>query len=398
VKKKETIDILFLIFDLGILIEESTVYQSQVCEQLIFLQKQGYKTSLLTVYKEWNKFNKVIGARLGKTGVKVFLRKDNRFLLNFLNVLFLMNALTNRYNFRKIYVRGMWSSTILYFLSLRKSFPYVFDSRADTIDESLAIGASKLKISIYRHLEKIGIEKATNVTAVSKPLSVMLKKTYKINEVDIIPCCLAYENFIVRDEDRFKIRKLLNFSMNSIVFVYSGGLSYYQQIPYMLKLWSMFIDWGNIEFLLLTNDDVNNSPSSTPLIKQFKGRITHMTVARHEIPQYLAAADIGFMLRDQRNLNKVASPVKFPEYLSAGLAVISSPNVGDVSSIILDNDVGLLINPYSVEEGVLQLSEYLTTFVACDKEIFRARCRSLSQNLYTWEAYRNVFNKLYKEN
>jgi glycosyltransferase involved in cell wall biosynthesis len=164
----------------------------------------------------------------------------------------------------------------------------------------------------------------------------------------------------------------------------------------MLKLWSMFIDKDNIEFLLLTNDDIHSNPTSTSLFKQFEGRITHMTVSRYDIPKYLAASDIGFMLRDDRNLNRVASPVKFPEYLSAGLAVVSSPNVGDVSELISNNRVGLLINPHSIEEGFMLLSGYINSFGELNKENFREKCRYLSKKIYTWEAYRNVFNKLYR--
>ena len=54
--------------------------------------------------------------------------------------------------------------------------------------------------------------------------------------------------------------------------------------------------------------------------------------------------DYGLIIRDESITNQVSSPVKFAEYLYAGLKIIISSNIGDYSKFVLDNDCGFLDN------------------------------------------------------
>ena len=55
-------------------------------------------------------------------------------------------------------------------------------------------------------------------------------------------------------------------------------------------------------------------------------------------------ADYGYVFREQSVTNQVASPVKVAEYLSCGLKVLISENLGDYSSMIKENDLGRIID------------------------------------------------------
>ena len=48
------------------------------------------------------------------------------------------------------------------------------------------------------------------------------------------------------------------------------------------------------------------------------------------------------IIREESITNQVSSPVKFAEYLYAGLKIIISSNIGDYSKFVLDNDCGFL--------------------------------------------------------
>ena len=50
------------------------------------------------------------------------------------------------------------------------------------------------------------------------------------------------------------------------------------------------------------------------------------------------------MYRDQSTTNRVAAPTKFAEYLSAGLKVLISKDLGDYSSFVLKHNCGTIIH------------------------------------------------------
>jgi len=107
----------------------------------------------------------------------------------------------------------------------------------------------------------------------------------------------------------------------------------------------------------------------------------------------LSLANIGFMLRDTRSLNKAASPVKFPEYLAAGLAVASSPGTGDASDIIVENRIGVLIDAGKLGEGFEDLFEIVKADV--DVRLISERARGVAEKYYNWNSFQNVFQTLY---
>ena len=64
------------------------------------------------------------------------------------------------------------------------------------------------------------------------------------------------------------------------------------------------------------------------------------------MPKYLNAADAAIIWRDKSIVNKVASPVKFSEYVCCGLPVIANKTVDMINNYILKNDCGLLTDRF----------------------------------------------------
>jgi hypothetical protein len=62
------------------------------------------------------------------------------------------------------------------------------------------------------------------------------------------------------------------------------------------------------------------------------------------VNKYLCASDYGILLRENSITNQVASPVKFAEYLSAGLKILISENLGDYSEFVTKNKCGTIIS------------------------------------------------------
>ena len=105
----------------------------------------------------------------------------------------------------------------------------------------------------------------------------------------------------------------------------------------MLALW--FESQVKLRLLLL-------APQSDATLKlqiALHGRLKQMHVAPHEVHNILSCADAALLLRPQTVTNRVASPVKFSEYLQAGLPVIISPNIGDFSAFVSRENCGWVI-------------------------------------------------------
>ena len=108
----------------------------------------------------------------------------------------------------------------------------------------------------------------------------------------------------------------------------------------------------------------------------------------------LGIADIAFLLRDDRDLNKVASPVKFAEYIASGLSVIGSPCIGDISKQISENNIGILISPSTIDEQYNELSDYVSSFHFI-KNTSTKRSKDLAKDNYDWKSYKTTFNSIY---
>ena len=85
--------------------------------------------------------------------------------------------------------------------------------------------------------------------------------------------------------------------------MYSGRISHYQQLPTMISLWQELLSEPDVDFLLLTNQDLATYSNNNFDLSIFGTRLIQKSVSRPLIPELLSRASIGFMLRDSRELN-----------------------------------------------------------------------------------------------
>ena len=387
---KRDIDILFVLIDVGFTLENSSVFQSQVGNQMLNLKDLGYEVGIISSYKNRDLFDQKIGNKLKLNGIKLFLVKKNFFLFELLTMIFTLTSLLFKYDIKNYYCRSFWGAIVTKFSLFYKFKNLVYDVRADALDEYRSVNMKKWKIFIYMFLENWGIKNSSTVLAVSKPLAQTVKKRFNISKVYTIPCCIDSKEFEVNKEEISALKNKLNFKDSDIVFVYSGGLGHYQKIPLLLEIWKYFLKYDFIKFLFLTNQDPRKHPTTFNEINSFDDRLIHLSLDRKDVPKYLNCADIGFMLRDSRDLNKAASPVKFPEYLACNLKVVASPGIGDVSDCIIKNDCGILIDTLSVDDGVKDLQSLVFNLL----ENKNTNNKIPLEN-YFWQNYSETYKEIY---
>lgn len=388
------IDVLVVFLDVGFLLENTAVFQSQVGEQLVALARLGLTTGVLAVSRDEARFERVLGRRLRAVGTQVFLVKEGSFFSSLWRLAGALRQLTREHRVRHAYVRGLWGPVILALAGQRKRIPYVYDVRGSLVDEMRASGTGLFRRLLYSSLESYCLRNAARVSAVTNPLADHLRRRYRIDAITVVPCCVDMDSMTVADEVAAARRAALGFTPEDCVLVYSGGLSHYQQVPAMLAIWRHLAGEPNVRFLLLTNEDPHRTPMMVGDLACFGNRLIHLSLPREAVAATLAACDIGFMLRDGRELNRVASPVKFPEYLCAGLSVVASPGTGDASRLLLEHDVGTLVDPADIEGGAGKVRELIARRSA-DAAGYRRRGRKLVETHYEWRAHAATFGNLY---
>lgn len=107
--------------------------------------------------------------------------------------------------------------------------------------------------------------------------------------------------------------------------IYAGGLQPWQRVDDMLD--AAAASQGRFRFLFLTGEP-------DKLLAQVRERgITGVevdSVPGKSIPEYLQRASLGFILRDDSVINRVACPTKLVEYLRFGVVpIVEQPLVGD---------------------------------------------------------------------
>jgi hypothetical protein len=194
-------------------------------------------------------------------------------------------------------------------------------------------------------LEQSAILDADFRIAVSLQLKVMWESTYsyKGSEHAIIPCTLntLFHNIELSEAIIEKRRNHFGISNSDVVLIYSGSVAGWQSFDLLYQFVKPFLVASSSHklFFLSGKDD-----SIMSLEREFPQQIFCEKVAPHEVPSYLIIGDYGLLIREQSITNKVASPVKFAEYLACGLDVIISEDLGDYSEFVVKHMCGEVYN------------------------------------------------------
>ena len=393
---KEQINALFLILDVGLMIENSAVFQAQVVDQVLALKKLDYSVVVLCAFSDREKFQLAAGNKLNEYKVPVILISDRGLLINIIAFTSELIKLTQSRAVRQIYIRGFWAAFPILLASPMRRISYVYDVRGDTIDESVARGRAPHRLCLIQMLETFALQRARYVTCVSIRLSSIIQSRARLECLpDVIPSCIDLTDFLFSEEVRTVRRSELGYSDEDIVLVYSGGMAAYQMLAEMIVLWRSVLRLNNnIKFLLMINSDPQSLKCSLGSLDKFGSRIKILNLPRSKVFETLSAADIGFLLREDRALNATASPVKFAEYLAAGLAVVSSPGVGDISDRITNRNIGVLVKPLRESPEVTTLTKFIDEFNT-NRVAFRNRSLLVVRENYGWLAYENIYHKMY---
>ncbi len=395
--KNENPDVIYLVLDIGLLIESNSVLQAQVVDQALALRGNGLRVTVICFYNDKDLFMDIAGNLLVERSVELKILPNRTLVRNIVTAAWVLRGSCANARRATVYTRTIWAALSILLASPVRSNRYVYDVRGDIVDENKARGRSRLRQFVLQRIESFVIRKASQVTTVTTTLAQLIKQRAGLKTIpDVIPSCIDSNQMRYDEITRERVRKELGYTENDIVAVYSGGVSKYQCLPEMISLWRTLLRNGNtVKFLLIVSADRAQIEKTAGSLQDFKDRITVLNLPRREVFNYLQAADVGFLLRESRNLNAAASPVKFAEYLAAGLGIVTSPDIGDLSATVESNKIGVLIRPALEYDKLEELNRFISVNLT-DRRRLRSNALELSGSKYCWAAYQESFITIYK--
>lgn len=163
----------------------------------------------------------------------------------------------------------------------------------------------------------------------------------------VLPTGVDLTRFYFNEEERNSLREKLGIN-DKFVFIFAGNLFYsWQNISKTLKIFKEFkADKPDSFFILLTSErDMDIASEFIESIGIQSDSFILDNVPNSEVRNYLNASDIGILLRDNHEMNKVAEPGKIGEYVACGLPIIITESTTINSKRIESSGQALTINP-----------------------------------------------------
>ena len=237
----------------------------------------------------------------------------------------------------------------------------------------------RLKFAMNKALERRFLKRFDAVVVVSERMAEYCRREYRVRRAIVIPCGVDLSRFPDRARERAALRRAAGLS-DRFVFAYSGGAATWQCVDETVRFYRLARARVPQAFLLVLSPDATAWRRALAGFDPAAYRVA--TVPHAEVGRHLAAADAAFLLRKRSVINEVSAPVKFAEYLACGVPVVTSPHVGDYSSLVLARRVGVVMEP----------EDETTWPAACDGVVAlaqeadaRARCRAVAETL-AWTA------------
>jgi glycosyltransferase involved in cell wall biosynthesis len=200
---------------------------------------------------------------------------------------------------------------------------------------------------LAQRCERFVCSRASLIVVVSTPLKdYVVEQGVPPERVVVLPNGTDPETFRPDRQARRDVRKRLKIPPEAVVVGFSGILRPWHGIELLIEAVAKIGARQKNGHVLIVGD----GPSRASLeqlvdsrdlrrVVTFTGRVPHS-----EIPQYLAAFDIGVSPR----ATFYASPMKIPEYMATGMVVLA-PCMPNIEDLITDGVDGVLFRPEDAE-------------------------------------------------
>jgi len=242
-------------------------------------------------------------------------------------------------------------------------------------------GAGGLRYSVRKWIESKHAN-FRNRIFVSKPMGEFLEHDYgKTKGLELIlPCLVDLARFPAVD-DKKVLREQLGLA-DKFVVAYVGTASHWQCIVETVHVFRKILAKKAHSFFWVFTPD---KEAFEKLLSDLPETCWRVEFRPHqELVSVLPAADVACLLRRSELLNRVSSPLKFPEYMACGLPVMIGAEVGQYSETVRQQSLGIIIDPEDSESWDYKIDDLFA--LLDDKRDIGEQCRSVAESL-SWQGY-----------
>ncbi|MEZ4937850.1 MAG: hypothetical protein R2799_09710 [Crocinitomicaceae bacterium] len=313
------------------------IYKSQVIDVVNLYKKNGVDCTLVTIFS-------AKGFKKNKAWVKQYVPDAKVYpsvpkLKNWKkNTLYLKMARIKKGSI--LICRGIMPTNLALMAFDRSQYTIVYDGRGAILaenEEYHVYAGAGIDDQVEEIERKAILETDFRISVTNELIKHWREKYhYQKNDHIVIPCSLNADF-----EEVQALPEIEGLSKENILIAYAGSLGGWQSLSYLKSFLMSLLndDRVKIMFLAKENEIVKE------LQNQYPGRVYRYFVPVNEVSSYLTQADYGLLIREKSVTNKVASPVKFAEYLASGLKVLISPELGDFSGLSVTHDLGIVVSP-----------------------------------------------------
>jgi glycosyltransferase involved in cell wall biosynthesis len=130
-------------------------------------------------------------------------------------------------------------------------------------------------------------------------------------------------------------------------FCYTGGLSEWQKIDWMLKIFNEIVEVRHNATLHIATLDTKkfNSFAKQHLSNKAYSATNICSIdSRERMEDFLSKCEYGFLLRESCVVNYVSSPIKLAEYLACGVNVVMSSSIKSYSQTVASLKAGQVLS------------------------------------------------------
>lgn len=297
-----------------------------------------------------------------------------------------------------VHARSLYPAIISMFLKIiYPRLKLIYDNRGVFIEEQIFLGQWKrqgITETTVRMLEGRVIKKSDHIVVVSEIFKNHLLLAYPsflglLRRISVINNKTNINQNITPEE--LMKRK----GVNAITCVYSGSSAKWQN---MLEVFSFARNClsliENFRFKILTYESRKFSEELMAYRDLYESSEI-LSVGSDEVFNQLTSANFGLLLRENNIVNNVSSPLKFAEYLAAGMPVVVSEGVGDTEETIKRYKVGVVIKNNDYDSAIFQLKKLLN-----EPDIY-IRCRKVAEKEFNLdnsiEEYKKIYSILSKD-
>ena len=131
------------------------------------------------------------------------------------------------------------------------------------------------------------------------------------------------------------------YKTSDFVISYVGSTAAWQSTKQLIKLVRTIGEkYNEVRFFILSNGTI---PELETMPLTIKNRIVMKSVPHKEMKYYLRMTNIGIVIRDNNIVNHVAAPTKIAEYLTSGVSILYSGDIGIISDLKSKTDGSQMI-------------------------------------------------------